>query len=158
MALTLDDIDIRTTPKPGDLGYITYMHGILYDFGQGFENYVAVTLAEFFETFDPARERIWMAEYQGEIVGHLILKHTDGWAQLRYFLIRPEYRGIGLGKRLMQLFMEFFHEAGYQKSFLLTTDGLRVSAKIYERYGYQLVDSRMMDIDLKEHRFELHLA
>ena len=148
-------ITIRTTPQPGDLGYMTYLHGILYDFGQGFENYVATSLAEFFETYDPTKERVWMAEDQGQIVGHLVLKNTEGWAQLRYFLIRPEYRGMGLGKRLMQEFLEFFQACGYQKSFLLTTDGLDTAVHLYERYGYRLANSRTMDIGITEHRFEL---
>ncbi|MEL6393517.1 MAG: GNAT family N-acetyltransferase, partial [Bacteroidota bacterium] len=120
----LDDITIRTTYRPGDLGYIAYMHGIHYDFGPEFEQYVAELLVGFYRFMDPDREQMWLAEYRGDIVGSIALKHTDGQAQLRYFLIDPNFRGIGLGKRLMDLFMDFLHQKRYRSSFLLTEDHL----------------------------------
>ena len=65
-------IVIRNDLKPGDVGYITYMHGILYAPEQGwdytFDGYVAIPLAEFAKSHSP-REHIWIAEKEGRIVG-----------------------------------------------------------------------------------------
>jgi hypothetical protein len=45
------DITIRCTLRPGDIGYVTYLHGSLYAAEYGwdhtFEAYVAGPLAEF---------------------------------------------------------------------------------------------------------------
>ena len=58
MKPALKDIKIRTEYRPGDLGYIIYMHGKLYDFGPFFEMYVADTLAAFYKNLDTSKERV----------------------------------------------------------------------------------------------------
>ncbi len=153
----LDQITIRTTYQPGDIGYLTWMHGEYYDFGIHFEAYVARTLADFYEQLNPERECYWIAEHQGKMVGHISLKDTNGIAQLRYFLINPEYRGIGLGKKLMTCFMNFLKEVGYSSSFLLTTSSLKTAAHLYEKHGYRYVSHTFTDYGLEERRYELHL-
>ncbi len=153
-----DQIQIRTEFKPGDIGYLTYMHGLFYDFMPEFEMYVAETLSDFYRKMDLEKERIWLAEDKGKIVGSLALKNTDGFAQLRYFLIDPAYRGIGLGKKLMEHFMDFMREVGYTKSFLLTEGNLKTAAAIYEKHGYQFVSRRFTDFGLEERRYELELT
>lgn len=155
----LREITIRTSYRRGDVGYITYLHGLVYDFGTPFEIYVAQTLADFYQQMDPSKERVWIAEHHNEIVGTIALKdNKDGAAQLRYFLVRPEYRGIGLGGKLMRLFMNDLCGLGYQKSFLLTESELKVAAGIYKKYGYQYVSSSTLDFGLTEMRFELDLS
>ena len=61
--VSLNDISIRTDLRPGDIGYVTYMHGALYcreyNYGLQFESYVAKGLCEFYEKYSPERNRIW---------------------------------------------------------------------------------------------------
>ena len=99
--VSVDDITIRTTLQPGDIGYITYLHGTLYQqeygYGIAFESYVAAGLHEFYSSYDPAKDCAWICERNGSIVGFLLLMHRDKTiAQLRYFILLPAYRGIGL--------------------------------------------------------------
>lgn len=148
---------IRTDYQSGDIGYLTYMHGVLYNFGKEFEVYVAQTLASFCEKINPEKERIWIVEYQSKIIASLALKDTDGMAQLRYFLIHPDFRGIGLGNHLMKLFMAFLKEADYASSFLLTEKQLETAVHIYEKYGYQYVSSNSNSFGLTELRYEMKL-
>ncbi|HEY0653205.1 MAG TPA: GNAT family N-acetyltransferase [Chryseosolibacter sp.] len=159
--ITLSEVAIRTTLQPGDLGYITYLHGKLYkaeyNFGTAFEAYVAKGLIEFYELFDERSNRIWICEHSGQIVGCIALMSRGAEAQLRYFLILPEYRGIGLGKKLMSLYMDFLHQCGYRKSYLLTTDELHVAARLYEACGFRLTDQTEttgFGKRLIEHRYE----
>lgn len=158
MNVSLDDINIRTEYKPGDIGYITYMHGVFYEFGPPFESYVAETLGAFYKNLDSSRERFWIAEYADKIIGTIALKNTSGEAQLRYFLINPDFRGIGLGKALMDLFMDFLIESGYKSSFLLTEERLKTAAALYERYGYYYASSRPTDFGLVEMRYEMKVG
>lgn len=155
MEKKLEDIQIRTSYLPGDIGIITMMHGQNYGFGIHFEAYVARTIADFYEHLNPERERFWVATHQGEIVGHIALKDTKGKAQLRYFLIHKDYRGIGLGNKLMILLLGFMKEVGYQESFLLTSRSLKTAAHIYEKYGYRYISHSYTDYGLEELRYEL---
>jgi GNAT superfamily N-acetyltransferase len=114
--VSLDDISIRTEFRPGDIGYVIYMHGDLYkrEYGYGiqFETYVAKGLCEFWEKYSPQRNRVWVCEHTGKMIGFLLLMDRGKAAQLRYFLIQPEYRGYGLGSKLMSLYMDFCKSAG----------------------------------------------
>jgi N-acetylglutamate synthase-like GNAT family acetyltransferase len=142
--ISLKDITIRTTLEPGDLGFITHLHGRLYHreygFGVEFESYVAKGLSEFYERFDSTTNRFWICEHDSKIVGCIALMNRGQEAQLRYFLILPEYRGIGLGKKMMTLYMDFLHKCNYRKSFLLTTDELHAAASLYEAHGFRLTE------------------
>ena len=161
----LKDISIRTELCPGDLGYVTYMHGALYhreyNYGLQFENYVSKGLCEFYEKYNPERSRIWACEHNEQMIGFLLLMDRGHAAQLRYFLIKPEYRGIGLGSKLMNLYMDFLRECGYKESYLWTTNELSTAALLYKRHGFQLTeekDSTAFGKPLREQRYDLVLA
>lgn len=163
--VSLDDISIRTELRPGDLGYVTYMHGALYhreyNYGLQFENYVSKGLCEFHEKYNPERSRIWACEHNEQMIGFLLLMDRGHAAQLRYFLIEPEYRGIGLGSKLMNLYMDFLRECGYAESYLWTTHELSTAASLYKRHGFQLTEekeSTAFGKRLREQRYDLVLA
>jgi peptidyl-dipeptidase Dcp len=144
--VSLNDITIRTDLRSGDIGYLIYLHGILYNqeygFGVEFESYVAAGLHEFYQRYNPDIDRVWVCEHNGVMIGFLLLMHRDEAAQLRYFLICPEYRGIGLGKKLMELYMDFFNHCGYKSSYLWTTHELETAINLYRRYGFKLVEEK----------------
>ncbi len=161
--IPLDDISIRNDIRPGDLGYVIYMHGHIYGrengYGVSFEAYVAKGLSEFYQLYDSRLDRVWICEHNHRIIGFLLLMHRDNnTAQLRYFLLEPAYRGIGLGKKLMDLFMAFYHECGYQSAYLWTTNEQESAALLYKRYGFVLTEEKASDAfgkPLKERRYDL---
>jgi peptidyl-dipeptidase Dcp len=162
MSIKPEDITIRTELRPGDIGYVIYLHGSLYageyQYGISFESYVAAGLHEFYQQYDASKDRVWICEHGKEIVGFLLLMHRGDAAQLRYFLLKPAYRGLGLGKKLMELYMDFYHKCGYTSSYLWTTDELPAAASLYARYGFRLTEekeSRAFGKLLKEQKYEL---
>lgn len=104
---------------------------------------------------------MWICEDEDHIIGFLLLMHRDErTAQLRYFYLEPEYRGIGLGNRLMQLFMDFLKEKGYKSAYLWTTNEQTAAASLYGRYGFKLTEEKESDVFGKlliEQRFDLQL-
>ena len=116
--INLYDISIRTELRSGDIGYIIYLHGkiykIEYNYGIQFETYVAEGLIEFYNKYNPEKNRAWICEHNNKIIGFLLLMNRGKAAQLRYFLIKKEYRGIGLGNKLINLFLEFLKECKYE--------------------------------------------
>lgn len=146
MSISLSNISIRTTLKPGDLGYIIYLHGKLYkeeyNYGIEFEAFVAQGLSEFYSKYNPERDRVWICEHEEKIVGFLLLTDRGDSAQLRYFLITPEYRGIGLGNKLMNLFFDFVKQCSYNSSYLWTTSDLHEAAHLYKKFGFKLTEEK----------------
>ena len=158
-------ISITTELKSGDLGYIIYLHGWLYkeEYGYGisFETYVAKGLYEFYSEYDKEKDCVWICGHQNLIVGFLLLMHRqNNAAQLRYFILLPQYRGIGLGRKLMQLFMQWLKDHHYQSAYLWTTDEQTTAAELYKKFGFKLVEefnSTSFGKSLKEQRYELIL-
>jgi peptidyl-dipeptidase Dcp len=143
----LADIEIRTQWQPADLEAIARMHVSLYasehGYGPQFETYVVQGLNEFSEAYDEGQDRAWLCEHGGRLVGSILLMHRGNQvAQLRYFLIRPQFRGIGLGKRLLDLWMQCLRERGYTSAYLWTVDNLHVAAALYRGYGFTLTEEK----------------
>ena len=95
---------IRCTQRPGDAGYIAYRHCVTYEkeYGLGgtYEQYVLDSPVKYIE--NRSEGEIWVAEYNGQIVGSIGIVGTDkNTVQLRWFLIEPEFHGMGLGRQLM---------------------------------------------------------
>ena len=152
------------TRRPGDAGYIVYRHGVLYEreyeLDQVFEKYVLAGLLAFLE--NPAGGEIWVAEAGDRIAGFIALVRINPQtAQLRWFLIEPEFRGLGLGQRLMDTLMEFCRQQNYQHIFLWTFQGLDAARHLYEQYGFRLTEekpNKTWQILLTEQRWDLNLA
>ena len=166
--MTLDApprVALRTRLRPGDIGAIVRMHCELYarehGFDHTFEAYVAEPLARFALGASP-RERIWLAERDGELAGSIaIVAESPDVAQLRWFLVVPAARGEGLGRRLLEEAIAFARAEGYRRIVLWTVSGLAVAARSYAAAGFvrtRLVPARRWGRDVVEELHELELA
>jgi N-acetylglutamate synthase-like GNAT family acetyltransferase len=157
-------ISIRHNLRPGDVGYITYLHGTLYANDQGWDNtfdaYVAIPLSEFAKSHS-SRERIWIVEKGDRIVGSVtIVKFSDKKAQLRCLLLDPEVRGMGLGRRLVEEALDFCRVVGYSSVFLWTVNKLPIAAHLYQSAGFKQTEELTHELwgsTVTEVRYELAL-
>ena len=154
----------RTELKPGDVGEISRLHAVVYaaeyGFDTTFESYVAGPLSEF-ASRAADRERIFVAEHDGRIVGCAAIVAAGGLeAQLRWFLVDPAFRGRGLGRRLLDAAVAFARGAGYETIFLWTVSALEAAARLYRAAGFERVESdprRLWGIDVVEERYQMRL-
>ncbi|MFL6278030.1 MAG: GNAT family N-acetyltransferase [Blastocatellia bacterium] len=157
-------VRIRHELKPGDIGYLTYLHGTLYATEQGwdymFEAYVAGPLAEFARS-QKERERIWIIDRAGQVAGSIaIVEASAEAAQLRWLLLHPDLRGYGLGRMLVEDAIRFCRECGYASVFLWTVDTLKDAARLYIATGFRLMQEETHELwggHITEQRYELSL-
>jgi GNAT superfamily N-acetyltransferase len=146
MGDALSEVAIRTELKPGDAGYVLYKHGELYSrengYGLPFELYVGRGICEFLERYDPERDGVWVAESGGRRVGFLLAMHRGEEAQLRYFLVDPEFRGRGLGRKMLGLALDFARGKGYRGLYLWTTAEQAGAVRLYESLGFSLAEEK----------------
>ena len=131
-------------PRPGDLGRVVQLHGAIYarEFGYDvtFEALVARIVADFVRALDPRRERCWIAQADGEVVGSVfVVRASRASAKIRLLIVAPRARGFGLGRRLVRACIRFARRAGYRRLVLWTQSLLEAARAIYQSEGFRRV-------------------
>lgn len=153
-------------PHPGDFGWVIHRHGALYaeEYGwdERFEALVATIVAGFVENYDAKKERCFIAERDGAIVGSVFLvKKSPRVAQLRLLYVEPEARGLGIGGRLVSECIGFARQRGYRTITLWTNSILESARHIYEKEGFRKTGQerhRSFGRDLVGETWELSLG
>jgi ribosomal protein S18 acetylase RimI-like enzyme len=158
-------ISLRYDLRPGDLGAIVHLHGTIYareyGFDPTFEAYVAGPLSDFVRN-RTGRDRLWIAERGERIIGCIaIVGVSEKEAQLRWYLVDPSARGLGLGKKLLNEAVGFCKDRGYESVFLWTVSALTAAAKLYRSAGFEKVEEkpgRHWGVEVVEEKYLLRLS
>lgn len=134
-------------PRIGEIGQLIARQGLLYHLEQGwnreFELLITRIYAEFDAAPDPATKALWIADYAGELAGSIFVLPAPGeerTAQLRMLYVEPAFRGLGIGKTLVDEVVRFSRAAGYRRIILWTQDCLTSARRIYQAAGFELVE------------------
>jgi GNAT superfamily N-acetyltransferase len=150
LAVPLPDLaaigDLRNDLRPGDVGAIVSLHGILYARECGFDStieaYIACLLGEFVNA-QTDRDRLWIAEREGRIVGSIaIVSRSDRDAQLCWFLVDPSVRSRGLGRRLLHEAIAFCRHWEYEFVFLWNYSMLTTASRLFRSVGFEKVGAK----------------
>jgi len=152
--------------QPGDMGWIVHRQAILYAEEYGwdgtYEALAAEIVAQFIKSYDPQRERAWVAEKDGQRVGAVfVAKQSEEIARLRLLHVEREARGLGIGRRLVEECIRFARQAGYLKMTLWTQSVLHAARDIYKKAGFQVVHEEKhhsFGKDLTAETWELNLG
>ncbi|MFB6456112.1 GNAT family N-acetyltransferase [Chitinophaga sp. Hz27] len=160
------EVTFRQQLLPGDVGYLIYLHGELYakeiGYNLEFEGHVCKSFSEFLSTYSVAKDRVFLAVSGGKIVGSVaILGSTRYLAQLRWFLVHPDFRGKGLGKKLLQDAISFCREKNYQTVYLMTTSMQTTAITLYKQLGFRKTGEKLLQMwgqQVYEQRYDMDLT
>jgi GNAT superfamily N-acetyltransferase len=133
--------------QPGDMGWVVHRQGLLYQqeygYDENFEALCAEIVADFIQAYDAKRERCWIAEKDGEVVGSVFLvARSKTTAKLRLLYVEPAARGLGIGSRLVSECVRFARHAGYKKMVLWTQSELDAARHIYRKAGFEVAGKK----------------
>jgi len=133
-------------PYPGDMGLVVQREASIYATEYGwdgtFEHLVLDIVTDFTRNFNPRRECCWIAEKNGQHVGHVFLtQHPDqlDTARIRLLMVEREARGAGIGHALVNECIRFARACGYRRITLWTQSILTSAHRIYMKAGFTLV-------------------
>ena len=137
-------------PHAGDLGWVVHRQAAAYaeewGYNEEYEALVAEIVASFVRHQRPGKERCWIAEKDGEVIGSVFLvRRTDTVAQLRLLFVEPSVRGLGIGGKLIDECVRFARHAGYRKLTLWTQGELEAARRLYKKAGFRLVSKQPHD-------------
>jgi len=145
--MSQEAFEIHRGYLPGLIGRVAELHGRYYaaawGVGASFEIMMARDLCDFVERYDAERDIVLSALDGDVVIGSIsILGEIDGadCAQLRFFLVDPNYHGRGAGRALLQGALEWCRERGYKRIFLWTVENLPRSRKMYEDAGFRVTE------------------
>jgi putative acetyltransferase len=101
------------------------------------------------DVFETPGSVYYVALLNNKIIGGAGVFPTRGLpadtCELVKMYLRPEARGKGLGKELINSCFEFARKNGYKKMYLETMPELKTAIGMYEKSGFALLSSAMGD-------------
>lgn len=91
----------------------------------------------------------WVVEVNGEVAGGIGIAPFpghEGVCELQKLYLSADTQGLGLGKKLMDTALSFA-STHYKKCYLETTHDLSAACRLYEKYGFVLLDQPLAGSD-----------
>lgn len=147
-----------------DIAYVIDRQLSLYESERQFtteiwKNYLTQGVLSLVEKFDSQKDCIFILECDGNASGCVAITHTeDNTAQLRYFFLEPELRGLGVGTSLLNAALEFCRQKKYSHIFLWTVSVQESARILYKNTGFKITETsenKSWGIPVLEEKWEL---
>lgn len=93
------------------------------------------------------RSSYFIAEYDNKTIGGSGIYPTpnlpQGYAELVKIYLQQEYRGKGLGRRLMQKSIHYAKQQGYTHLYIESFPSLKEAIQLYKKFGFKRVSKRL---------------
>lgn len=140
--------NIKIRPfKEQDIAYVIDRQLSLYELERQFtteiwKNYLTQGVIALVERFNPEKDCILILECDGSPCGCIAITHTENnAAQLRYFFLEPELRGLGAGTKLLNAALEFCRQKKYSHVFLWTVSAQESARILYKKAGFVITET-----------------
>lgn len=129
--------------RPSDnAGLAVIIRNALAEFGANRPGtvYFDPTTDHLYDLFRNPQSRYFVAEENGHLLGGGGIYPTEGLppdtCELVKMYLRPDSRGRGLGRQLMEACLAFARSSGFRKVYIETMPELRQALKVYEQFGF----------------------
>jgi putative acetyltransferase len=146
----MDGIIIRTIQHDDNAALAKIIRNTLAEFGANHPGtvYYDPTTDHLFEVFSSTPDSIYfIAEKDGEMIGGAGIYPTDGLpeatCELVKMYLKPEARGIGLGRALIEKCLSTAKEFGYKQVYLESMPELQKALSVYEKFGFEYLKAPM---------------
>lgn len=143
------ELEIRRIQEPDNAAIAKIIRSSLEEFGAAKPGtvYYDATTDALYQLFQRQGAAYFVTEENGIVAGGGGIYPTEGLPQrtceLVKMYLKPESRGRGLGKKLIQKCLDFAAEAGYKQVYLETMPELRQALKRYETFGFRYLEQPM---------------
>ncbi|MEA3318549.1 MAG: GNAT family N-acetyltransferase [Bacillota bacterium] len=72
----------------------------------------------------------------------LFVEESEGVIELKNIALDPEFRGRGLGKRIIDIAFEVFKRQGFRKMIVGTANSSIANLSFYQKVGFRMVEIR----------------
>ena len=137
-------IDIRVATDPDDMPSV---RSLFREYAQAlgvdlcFQNFAA-ELAELPGDYSAPRGSLLVAKVNGELAGCCALRPLDAGtypeaSEMKRLFTLPGFRGLGLGRQLVESTLDFARQAGYTCVVLDTLNDMEAARALYEDLGFE---------------------
>jgi GNAT superfamily N-acetyltransferase len=144
-------IAIRTVLSAGDADAIVALHDRIYAAEHGLDRRFAASISLSVEAavasgWPDSSGAVWLVDRGSDLGGSPALTDEGGGlGRVRWFVLAPELRGQGLGRRLVDRLLSEARAAGLARLELETFSALTTAARIYRAAGFELRWQREID-------------
>ncbi len=135
------DFLIRDWEKRDRTAASEIIQSVLSEYGLLFEpNGADCDVLQVEEYYLTTGGEFWVIEHQNQLVGtgaYYQVKRGEKAVEIRKMYILPSYRGLGLGKYLLQQLEAAIASRGFQQIWIETASVLVEAVKLYESNGYE---------------------
>ena len=161
----VEGITVRRTLTPRDANGIAELLGHVYSFEHGLSGFADSVRDEIADArargWPDERGAVWLVDAGGRLAGALALTDEGGAVgHVRWFVLAPELRGRGLGRRLFGQLLAEAPSLGFHTLELETFSALEAAARIYREAGFRRVGAQRREDwgrPILDERYELRL-
>lgn len=141
---------IRTIQQEDNAALAKIIRNALAEFGANKPGtvYYDPTTDHLFEVFNATPNSIYfIAEKNGEMIGGAGIYPTenlpDATCELVKMYLKPEARGFGLGRTLIEKCLLAAKDMGYKQVYLESMPELKKALSVYEKFGFEYLKGPM---------------
>lgn len=143
------NITIRPIQPSDNAALAVIIRRALEEFGANHPGtvYYDASTDALYDLFREPRSAYFVALNEQEVIGGGGIFPTSGLpadtCELVKMYLRPDARGTGLGRKLIETSLAFAKEAGFKNVYLETMPELKPALKAYEKLGFRYLDGPM---------------